>query len=189
MIEGRARFFAPIQKIEDQPDGTIKVIGIASTEAEDDQGETILSSAMKAAIPDYMRFGAIREMHQLSAAGTALGCDVGDDGVARVESHIVDPVAVMKVKTRVYKGFSVGGKVTSRVAGDPRKIDGIRLDEISLVDRPANPEALIERWKAGGTMADGGTGLGTLGDTEAGKKLAALAAAPSQIWDCGDPAH
>src|SRR5207247_2508564 len=46
-----------------------------------------------------------------------------------------------------YKGFSVGGKSISKI-GDT--IEEFKLTEISLVDRPANPEARIDVWKAEG---------------------------------------
>src|SRR6516165_863085 len=69
---GAMRLYGAITKVDEQGDGTIKVHGIATTEAVDDQGEIVRAAAMRAAIPDYMRFPAIREMHGLSAAGTAI---------------------------------------------------------------------------------------------------------------------
>src|ERR1700751_2729117 len=66
------RLYGAIQKVEPQDDGTVRVHGIATSEAVDDQGEIVRADAMRAAIPDYMRFPALREMHQLSAAGTTL---------------------------------------------------------------------------------------------------------------------
>src|SRR5439155_2440790 len=99
-------------------------------------------------LPDYMRFPALREMHQLAAAGTTLEAEVGDDGMTRIVAHVVDPVAVAKVKNQVYRGFSIGGRVTRRDAGNPKTITGLVLNEISLVDRPANPEAVSDCWKA-----------------------------------------
>jgi hypothetical protein len=92
------RIYGEITKMEPQPDGTIKVIGVASTGAIDDADETVLPEAMKAALPAYMRFGALREMHGLNAAGATLSAQVGDDGATRIETHVVDPVAVKKVK-------------------------------------------------------------------------------------------
>src|SRR6266566_4830080 len=133
------RLYGAIEKIEPLDDGTVRVHGIASTEAVDDQGEIVRASAMRAAIPNYMRFPAVREMHQLSAAGTTLEAQVGDDNVTRIVAHVVDPVAVAKVKNRVYRGFSIGGRVTQRESGDPKTITGLLLNEISFVERPANP--------------------------------------------------
>lgn len=37
---------------------------------------------MKAAIPDYMKFGAEREMHGSNAAGTAIEINVEDESCA-----------------------------------------------------------------------------------------------------------
>jgi hypothetical protein len=141
-------FFSPFAKVEENDDGTIKVYGIASTEATDSDGETVLASAIEAAIPDYMTFGAVREMHQPKAAGTAIDISVGSDGVTNFAALIVDPDAVKKVQTGVYKGFSIGGNVTARDTTDKTVITGINLIEVSLVDRPANPDAVISLWKA-----------------------------------------
>ncbi len=63
-----AKLYAEIAKMEAQDDGTVKVWGYASSEAVDSDGEVIAAEAMKAAIPDYMKFGAVREMHGSNAA-------------------------------------------------------------------------------------------------------------------------
>src|SRR5207245_2505260 len=69
-------------------------------------------------------------------------------GVTHIAAKVVDPVAVKKVEEGVYQGFSIGGKVTKRSGDDSKTIEGLKLIEISLVDRPANPEALLELYKA-----------------------------------------
>ena len=143
-----AKLYAEIAKMEAQDDGTVKVWGYASSEAVDSDGEIITAEAMKAAIPDYMKFGAVREMHGSSAAGTAIEINVEDDGRTFFGAHIVDPVAVTKVKTGVYKGFSIGGSVTARDELNKSQITGLKLTEISLVDRPANPDAVFTCYKA-----------------------------------------
>ena len=142
------RRYAEICKVEPQDDGTIKVYGYASSGAEDSDGEVVTPDAMKAALPDYMKFGAVREMHQPIAAGTALEANVEDDGRTSFGAHVVDPIAVKKVTSGVYKGFSIGGKVKSRNPENSKEITGIRLIEVSLVDRPANPEAMITVYKS-----------------------------------------
>jgi len=171
------RLYGAIQKVEPQDDGTVCVHGIASSEVVDDQGEIVRADAMRAAIPEYMRFPALREMHQLSAAGTTLEAEVGDDGLTRIVAHVVDPVAVTKVRNQVYRGFSIGGRVTRREAGNPKAITGLVLNEISLVDRPANPESIFDCWKA----------------SAASDMLLAPAREPFnppiQIWACGVPGH
>lgn len=149
-----AKLYAEIAKMEAQDDGTVKVWGYASSEAVDSDGEIIAAEAMKAAIPDYMKFGAVREMHGSNAAGTAIEINVEDDGRTFFGAHIVDPVAVTKVKTGVYKGFSIGGSVTARDELNKSQITGLKLTEISLVDRPANPDAVFTCYKADKTKAD-----------------------------------
>ncbi len=211
------RLYGAIEKVEPQDDGTVRVHGIATSEAVDDQGEIVRASAIRAAIPEYMRFPALREMHQLSAAGTTLEIDVDDDGVTRLVAHVVDPIAVTKVKTQTYRGFSIGGRVTEREAGSTKVISGLVLNEISLVDRPANPEAVFDCWKSSSTethetspeneMTDPAAAVAAaptsatpetaiaaaLFEAEA-KKTAAVAAAgatggPVQIWSCGVADH
>jgi len=135
------RLYAEIKKVEEQDDGTLKVYGVASSECVDSAGEIVLASAMRRAIPDYMRFGAVREMHDAKkAAGTAVSCAVEDDGCTYLEAIVVDSEAIKKVQYNVYKGFSIGGKTLHR---EGKTIDELRLTEISLVDRPCNPEAVF----------------------------------------------
>src|SRR5215471_5927796 len=121
------RLYGTISKVDELDDGTCRVHGIASSEAIDDQGEIVAATAMRSAIPDYMRFPALREMHQLSAAGTTLEAEVGDDGATRIVARVVDPIAVAKVRSRVYRGFSIGGRVTQRETGNAKAITGLVL--------------------------------------------------------------
>lgn len=141
------RRYAQISKVEPQEDGTLKVYGFASSGAEDSDGEVVTPDAMKAALPDYMKFGAVREMHQNIAAGTAIEASVEDDGRTSFGAHVVDPIAVKKVTAGVYKGFSIGGKVLERAKDNQKEITKLRLIEVSLVDRPANPEAVFTMYK------------------------------------------
>jgi hypothetical protein len=135
--------FAAFSKVDKQSDGTLIVTGIASTETEDSDKEIVKADAVRSALPDYMQFGNIREMHQPIASGTAISASVDAAGVTHLEAHIVDPVSVLKVETGVLKGFSIGGRVTKRDAMNKRIITGLKIGEISLVDRPANPDAIF----------------------------------------------
>ncbi len=165
------RFYAPLAKVDAAQH---MVWGYASTEAEDDQGETVTRDALAAALSDYLRFANIREMHQMSAVGVAEEAAVDDKGLY-VGARIVDPRAWAKVTGGVYKGYSIGGRVTKRDPADRSIITGLKLTEISLVDRPANPEAVFDCWKA-----------------EGGQHMADAAAGghePVQIWHCGVAAH
>ena len=142
--------YGEITKVEALDDGTIRVTGVASTGAIDDADERVLPEAMKAALPAYMRFGALREMHGLSAAGATLRAEVTDDGATRIETHVVDPV-----------------------------ITKLRLNEISLVDRPCNPEAVIDVWKA--DRPEGPTNAEVLAKAEAMARESGLPGRRSQF--------
>ena len=139
------RIFGSFTKITKADDGTLVVEGIASSETKDAQGEVVKADAMRAALPDYMKFANVREMHQAIAAGKALAVSVDESGITHLTAHVVDAGSVKKVETGVLQGFSIGGTVApgGRNKDDPKVIEAIKLTEISLVDRPANPDALI----------------------------------------------
>src|SRR5579864_8117609 len=146
------RFYWPIAKIDAEQR---MVWGYASTETEDDQGESVTRQALAAALDDYMRFANIREMHQPSAVGVAKEAAIDDRGLY-LGAKIVDGEAWQKVIEGVYKGFSIGGRVTARDPADRRIITGLTLTEISVVDRPANPEAVFDCWKRSALAKDPG---------------------------------
>ncbi len=139
------RLYAEIRKI----DRTQRMVfGYASSEAIDSHGERVTKKALEAALPGYLKFANIREMHQPSAVGVARQAEVDDKGLY-IGAHIVDDVAWRKVVGGVYKGFSIGGRVGARSPDDPNVITALHLSEISLVDRPANPDAVFDLWKVG----------------------------------------
>lgn len=135
------KIFAEIIKRDDEKR---LVYGYASTEALDSQGEVVTKGAIEDALPEYMRFANIREMHQLSAVGVTKSAEIDETGLY-IEVKVVDDIAWNKVKEGVYKGFSIGGKSLEKTDG---VISKMRLTEISLVDRPSNPEAVFEMFKA-----------------------------------------
>jgi hypothetical protein len=103
---------------------------------------------MASAIEDYMRFPAVREMHDATkAAGRCLEINLDDSERTAFIAHVVDPIAVQKVKAGVYNGFSIGGRIKKRNPQDPSIIQEIVLTEVSLVDRPSCPEATLDLWK------------------------------------------
>lgn len=163
------KVYLPIAKVDA---ARREVWGYASTEARDDQGEIVKREALTAALGDYMKFANIREMHQLSAVGVAREAAVDDKGLY-IGARIVDDQAWQKVVEGVYKGYSIGGNVTQRDPADYKTITGLVLNEISLVDRPANPEAVFDYWKAAGASRMPETRFNP----------------PIQIWACGVPEH
>jgi Caudovirus prohead serine protease len=139
------QFYVPISKIDKE---RRMVWGYASTPSLDLQGERVALDAIKAALPDYMAWGNIREMHQPSAVGVAKEANVDDKGLF-VGSKIVDDDAWNKCLEGVYKGYSIGGE---RLEKKDDTITALKLLEISLVDRPANPDCRIEVTKAAAPM-------------------------------------
>lgn len=155
MPTNKTRLYGAIEKSEKQDDGTIKVWGYASAECVDSDGEVITAEAMQGARDGYMAFANVREMHDpKKAAGVAIDYEVQDDGRTWFGAHVVDPVAVLKVETGVYKGFSIGAKVP-KGGREGKVIKAIELREVSLVDRPSNPEAVFTLVKADGSDEEG----------------------------------
>lgn len=121
-------------------------------------GFNLKRSAMLAASDDYMRWGAIREMHQPSAVGTAIGeatvartdgqegtetVPLGvfwDDKGAFLRGMVVDKDAIVKLDAGVYRGWSVAVAPTVMRGQDVETCVWI---ENSLVDRPADPDSAL----------------------------------------------
>ena len=140
-------FYGKIARVTENSDGSVYVEGCASTEQRDEQpssiarygkGQIIKADAMRGAIPGYMQWGAVREMHQPIAAGKAVSCEVRDDNQTYLRALIVDEGSIKKVKSGVLSAFSVNGSVTKRNAEDPSIIEALSLVEISLVDVPGD---------------------------------------------------
>lgn len=142
--------FLPFSKVAQQDDGTLLVHSLVNDETLDDQGEIVTYDAVEKASGAFMEWGNVREMHDdHTAAGTVLSLarDVAA-GTHEAIVHVVDPGAVKKVLSKVYKGTSLGGFKTqvqlSKVDGKPvRKVTGIDWRELSLVDRPSRPTATL----------------------------------------------
>src|SRR5690606_6893747 len=110
----------------------------------DSQGEIVRKEAIIRALPDYMKLGNIREMHQASAVGKAKEAVIDENGLL-IRAKIVDKNAWQKVKEGVYNGFSIGGHVVMQKG---REILDMVLTEISIVDRPSNPDTIFTLVKA-----------------------------------------
>jgi hypothetical protein len=141
-------YWVPFQKVDKEKH---TVAGYASTETEDSQGEITSREALEQALPDYMKFANIREQHDPhKAAGVAQEAEMTDQGLL-LTAKIVDKDAWEKVLEGVYKGFSIGGKKIEKLG---KVITKIALNEISIVDRPANPDCVFEVYKADGSKDD-----------------------------------
>jgi hypothetical protein len=142
--------FLPIEKVDAQSG---MVWGYASTPSKDLQGEIVPLDAIKAALPDYMKWANIRTMHTNNAVGVTKEAHIDAKGLY-IGAKIVDPAAWKLCKEGVYKGFSIGGSKLEKV-GDV--VRALSLREISLVDRPANSDCRIDVCKIAGGLAFGGS--------------------------------
>lgn len=138
--------YAAIIKQEKQEDGTLMVYGKATDDALDLDNQICDSTWLDTAMPQWFKSGGnIREQHSNIAAGVAKELESKADG-HYISVHVVDPVSVKKVEAGVLKGFSIGIKaprvVRDTKAANGRIIDG-QIIEVSLVDRPANPNAKL----------------------------------------------
>ena len=134
--------FLEIRKSEWQPDGSIIIHGLASTPQLDADGEIVSPDAMKAALPDFLRWSNVREQHDPTrAVGTVLEARVLDSGETWIKAKIIDRSAISKILGGVLRGFSIGGKALAKLGNT---ITRLLLTEISLVDRPANSQCTFE---------------------------------------------
>ncbi|MGW4042952.1 hypothetical protein [Streptomyces sp. NPDC004721] len=150
--------WAPITKTEEQEDGTLMVYGPAASSDLDRDQQRLNGEWLDRAMPEWAQVGNIREQHDAKrAVGVGVGLSKADDGSHHIAAHIVDPGAVTKIKHKVLKGFSVGIKNPKVVLGKADAPGGEVIDgsicEISVVDRPCNPNTLFEIAKADGAGA------------------------------------
>ena len=138
--------FAQIIKQEKLEDGTLMVYGKATDDSVDIDQQICDAGWLGKAMPEWFKTGGnIREQHSNIAAGVAKELDSKEDG-HYISALVVDPVSIKKVEAGVLKGFSIGIRapriVRDNKAANGRIIDG-QIVEVSLVDRPANPNAKL----------------------------------------------
>ncbi len=136
-MDNNFQFFLPITKIDRE---RRIVSGYATTETKDLDGEIISTDAVRKALPGYMQWRNIREMHRASAVGKAQEANVDGKGLF-LSAKIVDNDAWKKVDEGVYQGFSIGGRTIEKIGDTITELD---LVEISIVDRPCNPDCRFE---------------------------------------------
>jgi hypothetical protein len=146
MANDFANSYAAIIKQEKQDDGSLLVYGKATDDSLDIDQQICDDVWLSSAMPEWFKSGGnIREQHSSIAAGVAKEYESKADG-HYISVLVVDPVSVKKVESGVLKGFSIGIKsprvVRDQKAANGRIIDG-QIVEVSLVDRPANPNAKL----------------------------------------------
>lgn len=152
----RGQFFLPFEKVDVEKR---LVWGIAQVEGSpDSQGDVVDYDASKKAFANWS--GNIREMHTAKAVGRCVKV-VFDDLKKRIYVcvHVSQGAedTWKKVLDGTLRGFSIGGAVVSAMkklsaAGQKfRRVTGYVLNELSLVDSPANASCLITAVEKRGT--------------------------------------
>jgi hypothetical protein len=145
-------YFGHIAKWEKTEDGTLMVYGKAAGPDLDLDGQRCDPAWLKTAMPAWHVWGNVREQHANIAAGVGVELTQdGDDWYLKAE--IVDAGTIRKVEKRVLKGFSVGiinGRVIKSAKAPNGVIDDGTVAEVSLVDRPCNPTAMMSIAKSAG---------------------------------------
>lgn len=144
------------------------VEGIVTDDLIDVDGHVIDQLGFKSSLIDYFQWGNIRDQHGLPV-GKVLEAPEWNKFVVK----IVDDNVWKKIKAGLYKGFSIGIRVLEyeieeaddygpdayrgvppviadaiKAGGFIIRITKMVLAEVSVVDRPANPRALITAFKS-----------------------------------------
>ncbi len=155
------QLYVPFAKVDILSDDEAIVTGIATDETVDAEGEVTDYEATKEAALEYSNWRNIREMHGPSAVGVAETITLDDPTRSMsIVARVVGKEVVKKIRAGVYKGFSIGGRklappvMESRAGQIIKRIVKYLLTEISLVDRPANPNAIFTFVKRETPMKD-----------------------------------
>ena len=148
----RVQLYGQIQRVDKEER---MVYGVATTEmpVEDFPGLTFVLDyeATVRAAEAWRAWGNIREMHQPSAVGVAREITPRDEERdLYIGAHVVDGAAWEKVKEGVYRGFSIGAepKLWEQARDDNIvRVTEYEIVEVSLVDRPHDPGAVITLWR------------------------------------------
>lgn len=136
--------FVPLTRIREE-ERIVEGIAFANEVVEGEGGLKLSRASMQSATPDYLKWGAVREMHQPSAVGRALSVEWLESGAAVLRVQVVDDLAWRKVRQGVYRGFSVG--VLPRLIRNG-SVEQCTWVETSLVDRPKDPDAVFLAFRA-----------------------------------------
>jgi len=153
------KMYAPFVKIDEE---NRMVFGYATTPTLDSQDEIVDLEASFEAVDEWKKWANIKEMHRPeTAVGIAPIIEKHIGVGVYIGAEIVDDMAWKKCLKGVYKGFSIGGRNPVREVKEDKKTHIVKytLREISLVDRPANPDStfmVAKRDEDASTEADGG---------------------------------
>ena len=133
-------------------DGFLYVTGRVSDDTLDLDQQICDPEWLKGEVPEWMKIGNVRVMHQAQTGGKATSLEQNGTGWDAT-IKVTNPQAALDVEEGVLTGLSVGIKGARVVKDDTApngRIIGGKIIEVSLVDRPANPSCKIEVAKAAG---------------------------------------
>lgn len=133
------QIFVPFTRVDPEK-REVEGYAFVNEEVPSQPGIRLKRAAMEAATPDYIQWGALREMHDDKKAAGKTNTVEWEDKGALIRTKVVDDAAWQKVVEGVYKGFSVGVRPKLVRNGDIEKCVWV---ENSLVDRPADPDAIF----------------------------------------------
>lgn len=143
----RIEKFVPFTHKQDEGNPDFRIVSGCATDPTVDHDKQMCDPAwLKSAMAEYGKWANIREMHQPIAAGVAISI-IPEGDAYYVTSRIIDAGSVKKLDAGVFKGYSIG--ISSPVVVRDNKAIGGRIIggeiiEISLVDRPCNPSAMLD---------------------------------------------
>lgn len=145
-------FAIPITKIAKQNDGSLVVEGVVTDDILDRDEQIVDGNWAKSALQKwYAEAANIRQMHSpfTPPAGKAFELDLVS-GPPSIKAKIVNKDAIALTEAGVYQGFSIG-IVGEQLQFDPAapngRIVGGDINEVSLVDYPACPTAVLSLCK------------------------------------------
>jgi hypothetical protein len=136
-LDNPIHFFVPFSRVDEEQRVVEGYCYVNARVASDKWN--LKRSALEKATQRYMEMPAVRAMHQPIAAGLGLGAQWDDKGCL-LRIKVVDDQEWRKVREKVYRGFSIGGRPLI-VRGN--EVEEFEWTETSLVDRPADPEAIF----------------------------------------------
>lgn len=140
-------YAADITKAERDEKGNLLVYGTATSPAVDLDEQVCDPTWLKRAMPQWFKTAAnVREQHSNIAAGVGVDLEHQAGDAWMLRSKIVDPVSIKKVEEGVLKGYSIGirnAKIIKDLDAPGGRIVGGDIVEVSIVDSPCNPEALL----------------------------------------------
>jgi hypothetical protein len=144
--ETQYAYVGDIVKAERDEAGNLMVFGKATGSDMDLDEQYADPEWLKDAMPDWAKWGNLREMHQPIVAGIGREVTNDDSGNWFLKSEVVDAGTAKKIEAGALKGYSIGIK-NARVVKDAKapggRIVGGTIVEVSYVDRPCNPTSTI----------------------------------------------